>query len=93
MPTPFARLLRSLESDGFRGVTFAFVCAAALCAAWGTWFVVGRVTVYEVTDAARLEVADSAHPIDARVAGRVVATPYYPRIQPRPGKLDGWSTP
>jgi len=73
MPTPFARSMRSLETDGFRGVAVAFVCAAAFLAAWSAWFVVGRVTVYEVTDAARLEVADSVHPIDARVAGRVVA--------------------
>lgn len=74
MPMPFARSMRSLETDGFRGVAFAFVCAGALLAAWGAWFVLGRVTVYEVTEAARLEVADSVHPIDARVAGRVVVT-------------------
>lgn len=74
MPTPFARSMRSLETDGFRGVALAFICAGALLAAWGAWFVLGRVIVYEVTDAARLEVADAVHPIDARVEGRVVAT-------------------
>ena len=66
--------MRSLETDRFRGVACAFVCAVALLTAWGAWFVAGRITVYEATDAARLEIADSVHPIDARVAGRVVAT-------------------
>ena len=66
--------MRSLEADGFRGVTLAFLIAGALLAAWAAWFVLGRVAVYEVTDRARLEVNQAVNPIDARVQGRVVAT-------------------
>jgi multidrug resistance efflux pump len=74
MPTSFARTMRSLETDAYRGVTLAFVGASALLIAWAAWFVLGRLTVYEVTDTARVEVADSIHPVDAHVAGRVVIT-------------------
>ena len=74
MPTPFARSMRSLEADGFRGITLAFLIAGALLAAWAAWFVLGWVAVYEVTDRARLEVNQAVNPIDARVAGRVGAT-------------------
>ncbi len=74
MPTPFARTLRSLEADGFRRTGLAFLIAAALLFAWTGWFVWGRVSVYEVTDRARLEINEAAYPVDARVEGRVVST-------------------
>jgi multidrug resistance efflux pump len=74
MPTPFVRTLRSLEADGLRAPALAFVIAGGLLIAWTAWFTRGRVAIYEVTDRARLEVHQAAHPIDARVAGRVVAT-------------------
>ncbi len=74
MPTPFARSLRSLEADGFRGVSLAFLIAGVLLSAWAAWFVLARIAVYEVTDRARVEVNQSVQPVDAWVAGRVVAT-------------------
>jgi multidrug resistance efflux pump len=73
MPTPFARSMRSLEADRFRGSTVALVPAAILLAAWTAWFVFGRIALYEVTNRARLEVNEADHPIDARVQGRAVA--------------------
>jgi len=45
---------------------------SALLGAWVLWFVLGRVRVYEVTDQARLEVANRVHGVSARVGGRVV---------------------
>jgi len=72
MGTPFERSLRSLKTDGFRGVALGFVCAGALLTAWGAWFVFGRISLYEVTDVARLEVAESVQLLDSRVEGRVV---------------------
>jgi membrane fusion protein (multidrug efflux system) len=74
MPTPFARSMRSLDADRFRGIALAFLAAAMLLAAWAAWFVLGRVSVYEVTDRARLEVNQAVHPVDARVEGRVIST-------------------
>lgn len=47
---------------------------AALLIAWGIWFGLGRVTIYEVTPQARLEVQSVAHPVAAPVGGRVVET-------------------
>lgn len=74
MASPFSRSMRALEADGFRrwGVTLAL--AALVLAGWGAWFLLARVAVYEVSRAARLESTEEAHPVDARVAGRVVAT-------------------
>lgn len=74
VPTPFARSLRSLETDGFRGLGVGFAVAAVLLVAWVWWFVAARVSVYEVTDRARLEVDEAMHPLESRVKGRVTAT-------------------
>jgi membrane fusion protein (multidrug efflux system) len=46
----------------------------ALFLAWAGWFLFARVSLYEVTDAARLEVDREAHPVQAPVSGRVTAT-------------------
>jgi len=48
--------------------------AAVLLIAWAVWFFIGRVTLYEVSVGARLEVSEAAHPVEAQVAGRVRAT-------------------
>jgi multidrug resistance efflux pump len=74
MPTPFSRSMRSLDADGFRGAGVAFAVGVALFCAWLAWFVLGRVAVYEVTSAARLEVNQAARTVDARVEGRIVVT-------------------
>jgi len=74
MPTPFSRSMRSLDADGFRAAGFAFAVGGVLVGAWLTWFVLGRVAVYEVTNAARLEVNEAARSVDARVEGRIVVT-------------------
>ena len=50
------------------------LCAVALLGSWAAWSFFARVTLYEVTDTARLEVDQETHPIQAPVAGRVVAT-------------------
>jgi len=48
--------------------------AAALLSLWVGWFLFARVTLYEVTEKARLEVSRESHPVQVSVAGRVVAT-------------------
>jgi membrane fusion protein (multidrug efflux system) len=52
----------------------AWVFALALLFAWLAWFVRGSITVYEVSRSARLEVQQSAFPVAALVAGKVVAS-------------------
>lgn len=71
MPTRFVRTTRSLALDGGRRTLIAWLAAALLLAAWLAWFAFGRVTVYEVSRQARLEVQQSAHPVAAVVASRV----------------------
>jgi multidrug resistance efflux pump len=74
MSSPFSRTLRSLEADGFRRTSWGLLLAAALLAAWAAWFFFGGVTRYEVSETARLEADQAAHPVQAPVAGRIVAT-------------------
>lgn len=70
MHTPFSRTLRAVDADGPRGRAGAV--AGLFLAAWAAWFGLARVTVWEGTDTARLEVDAAAWPLDAPVGGRVV---------------------
>ncbi len=45
-----------------------------LLAAWASWLVLGQVTVYQLTERARLEVGSSVHPIATPIGGQVVET-------------------
>lgn len=73
MATSFSRTLRSLEADRSRRYALLIVVALVVLAAWGTWMVRARLAVYETTRAARIEVEQAAHPVQAPVAGRIVA--------------------
>jgi membrane fusion protein (multidrug efflux system) len=68
----FSRTMRSLNRQGTGRTVAVMLAAMALLAAWGAWFVLARVAVYEVSDGARLEVDRAMHPIQAPVAGQVV---------------------
>ena len=74
MSTPFSRSTHSLAADGFRYSLLGIILAAALLSAWATWFFIARVTLYEVSAEARLEVSKAAHSVEAQVTGRVRAT-------------------
>jgi multidrug resistance efflux pump len=69
----FARTLRALDADGMSPSLLAILLVAVLGGVWSTWLVLARVPVYQVSDAARLEV-ERVHSIAAPVSGRVVAT-------------------
>jgi membrane fusion protein (multidrug efflux system) len=66
--------MRSLAADGFHHSLVGLLIAASLLIAWTVWFCLARVTLYEVTTTARLEVDRAAHPVAVPVAGRIVAT-------------------
>src|SRR5690349_6063426 len=74
MSVQFVRTARSLEADGPSGWLLILVVAVALLAAWTLWFVFAKVTIYRVSDQARLETAARVHPMDAAIAGRIVKT-------------------
>jgi len=69
----FARSLRALDADGVSPVLLAVLLVAVLGGVWSTWLVLARVPVYQVSEAARLEV-ERVHSIAAPVTGRVVST-------------------
>lgn len=73
MPVQFGRTTRSLASDTSRYAYAAWGLALVLLAAWLVWFFFGRVTVYEVSKRARLEVQQSAHPVAALIPSRIAA--------------------
>jgi membrane fusion protein (multidrug efflux system) len=66
--------MRSLAVDGFSRSLGGVLLATALLGAWGAWFLLARVAVYEVTQTARLEVDRAAYPVETPLAGRVAVT-------------------
>jgi membrane fusion protein (multidrug efflux system) len=72
MPIAFSRSMRSLDASDFRRPIVGIVVVALVLGGWSFWAVRARVSLYEVTDTARLEVEYAAYPIEAQVAGRVV---------------------
>ena len=68
----FPRTGRGLARD--RGQRVLWLLPVGLLALWGVWFVQARITVYERSARARLEVERDVYAIDAPVEGRVVGT-------------------
>lgn len=73
MSTAFARSTLSLRADGPRRTALWIVAVMVFLGAWIAWFLLGRVTVYEVSDGARVEVHRAAHAVDAPFGGRITA--------------------
>jgi membrane fusion protein (multidrug efflux system) len=72
MSMPFSRTVRSLSADRFRLSTASLLAAAVILAGWLVWSLASRVTLYEATTTARLEVDSATRPIEAVVSGRVI---------------------
>jgi membrane fusion protein (multidrug efflux system) len=87
MPAQFGRTTRSLASDTSKYAIAAWLCAGVLLAGWLAWFFFGRVTVYEVSHRARLEVQQSAHPVAALIPSRIVANSLVLGQQVQPGDV------
>lgn len=73
MTTSFSRSRHSLDLDGFGRSLTVLAIVLLLLAGWTVWFFFARVSVYAVTDLARLETNEAVHPLQANVGGRVVA--------------------
>lgn len=74
MSSTFSRSMRSLNADGFRRSILGLLLVAILLGAGVAWFFLARISLYEVTETARLEVVQAVHPVEAATTGRVVAT-------------------
>ncbi len=74
MPMPFTRCTRALNADRFNRSAWMILLVTALIGGWLAWFGLANVTLFETTDAARLEVDSEVHPVEALVGGRVAVT-------------------
>jgi multidrug resistance efflux pump len=72
MSNSFHRVSRSLRVDKGLFSASALILALLLLGAWLFWAFRARITDYEVSDSARLEVASSAYPVQADTSGRLV---------------------
>lgn len=71
MAHSFHRVSHTLRRDsGFRSST-GLIIALVLISAWLLWAFRARVTRYEISDSARLEVDGAVYPLQANVAGRL----------------------
>ncbi|MBL8699244.1 MAG: HlyD family efflux transporter periplasmic adaptor subunit [Alphaproteobacteria bacterium] len=73
MPSQFSQTTRSLANDRSIYVFLAWMLGGALLAAWGAWFVLGQVTIYETSRKARLEVEQLPHHVSAQFPGKIAA--------------------
>lgn len=74
MPTPFPRSTASVAADRFGPPLAGILAAMTVGAAWFAWFLLAEVSLYEVTDRARLETAQATSPVQAPVDGRIVSS-------------------
>jgi multidrug resistance efflux pump len=74
MSNSFHRVSRSLRVDKGLSSASALIVAFLLLGAWLFWAFRARITNYEVSDSARLEVASSAYPVQADTSGRLVVS-------------------
>jgi multidrug resistance efflux pump len=65
--------MRALDADGLSPAFLGVVLVAGLMGVWSAWLVAARVPVYQLSEAARLEV-ERIHPVASPVVGRVVST-------------------
>src|SRR3954463_8409100 len=73
MPQPFSRTLRAVDADRL-GVSIVVVCSVlALLCVWLGWFFFAHVSVYAISQTARLEVNRAVHPVGASASGRIAA--------------------
>lgn len=74
MHHPFPRSSRRLSHASRAGSWWLPLTLAALLLAWLLWAALARVTIYAVSDAARLEVQQAACPVETSLEGRVAET-------------------
>jgi multidrug resistance efflux pump len=74
MANSFHRVSHSLRADNGIRSSVALAIAITLAAGWMFWAFTARVARYEISESARLEVDAAAYPVQASVAGRVVAS-------------------
>ncbi|MBL8726882.1 MAG: HlyD family efflux transporter periplasmic adaptor subunit [Planctomycetes bacterium] len=74
MPHPFPRSSRRLNLESRSGSWWLPLTLATLLLVWLLWAALARVTIYAVSDSARLEVLQAACPVETSLAGSVAVT-------------------
>jgi multidrug resistance efflux pump len=74
MGLSFSSSMRSLANDKFSPSFLMVIVAATILGVWTAWLVLARVSVYEISDSARIEVDTSLYPIAVPASGKVLAT-------------------
>jgi multidrug resistance efflux pump len=74
MANSFHRVSHSLRADKGLRSSAGIVIALALAAGWTTWACKARVTRYEISESARLEVDAAAYPVQTSVSGQLAAS-------------------
>ena len=74
MAAAFARTTRALALDSPRWSMTALTIGGLVLAAWLAWFLGSSVTLYEVSQRARLEVGTAAREVSPVQSGRLVAS-------------------
>jgi multidrug resistance efflux pump len=74
MPNSFHRVSRALAGDHGGLSSLALLIAAGLMAGWVAWAIESRVTRYEISESARLEVDRAAYAIQTSSTGRLAVS-------------------
>jgi len=87
MAVSFSRTTRALEADRGVGARMLLLVGLALFAAWTGWFLLGRVTLYEVSRSARVEVVSATRAIAVEHGGRLIASGLYVGRRVKAGEI------
>ena len=71
---PFVHSLRALRADTGHATLWTLLCAASIFCAWWAWAAFARVSLYEISSDARIELDGATYPIDSPFLGRIGAT-------------------
>lgn len=74
MAAQFSQTVRALANDSSRGAHLIWIIAGGFLGCWALWFALAHVSVYEVSQRARLEVRKASHQLDAQIAGQVTSS-------------------
>ena len=72
MPVAFSRTLRSVNADRSRITTAGILLTGVLAGIWIAWMLSARVSVYAVSDSARVEADGLVRQVQALQGGRIV---------------------
>lgn len=77
MAVSFSRTTRVLDADRGTLARWALYAVFAAVAGWGIWFFTARISLYEVSRSARIEVAGSSSLVSAVHGGKLIASNLY----------------